>query len=245
MSLLQNMPFSLCQLGPEQVDGVGNYYLQISASPGSNSPPATLYFLDTHAEIPSKVKWPDYFWIKQSQIDWFTNASQALRKVRAEIGDYESYRPLSLAFMHIPLPEYADESLAITGGQRREPTEGPSFNSQFYDALVAEGVVAVSCAHDHVNDFCALRPRRPKRSYEGSQLRAEAPELAGPWLCYGGAIGFGGYGSYDGKHYHRRARIWEIDTNTGRIRTWKRVEYSDERVDEMVLIERGKVVALR
>ncbi|KAI9657226.1 MAG: purple acid phosphatase [Alyxoria varia] len=31
MSILQNLPFSFCESGPEQVDGIGNFYLRILA----------------------------------------------------------------------------------------------------------------------------------------------------------------------------------------------------------------------
>lgn len=66
MSLLQDLPFSLCRPGPQHVDGVGNYYVQILAQAPSQLPTSTLYFLDAHGQIPSKVKNPDYDWIKQS-----------------------------------------------------------------------------------------------------------------------------------------------------------------------------------
>ena len=82
MSLYQDLPFSLCQSGPERVDGVGNYYLQIFAPGPSQLPLSTLYFLDSHGQIPSKIHNPDYDPIKQSQIDWFTNTSQAQRSAR-------------------------------------------------------------------------------------------------------------------------------------------------------------------
>ena len=237
MSLLQDLPFSLCEPGPEKVDGVGNYYLQIFAKSESLLPLSTLYFLDSHGQIPSKVKDPDYDWIKQSQIDWFTRTSQALRRTR-EKHDSNDHFHLSLAFMHIPLPEYGGNDLIIKGGQRREPTEGPSFNSHFYNALIKEGISAVGCGHDHVNDFCALRP--DEMHEESQQYPLQHPRL-GPWLCYGGGSGFGGYCSYDGKRYHRRSRVWELDTKTGGIKTWKRVEYARERVDELVLVEGGEV----
>ncbi|KAI1779696.1 Metallo-dependent phosphatase-like protein [Hypoxylon cercidicola] len=228
MSLLQDLPFSLSQPGPEQVDGVGNYYLQVFAQAPSQLPLLTFYFLDSHGEIPSKVKNPDYGWITQSQIDWFTCTSQMLRKAHKNDNEHD---PLSLVFMHIPFPEYADSGLVLRGGHRGEPTEGPSFNSHFYDALVKEGVAAVGCGHDHVNDFCALRPQK-----DGSKT----PE-PGPWLCYGGGSGFGGYGSYGGRRYYRRTRVWEFDTNNSDMKTWKRVEYAEERVDELVLVDGGAV----
>lgn len=237
MSLLQDLPFSLCQPGPEQVDGVGNYYLQVFANSPSHLPLSTLYFLDSHGQIPSKVKDPDYDWIKQSQIDWFTCTSQALRKAREDKGRHRPH--LSLAFMHIPLPEYADSDLILKGGRRGEPTEGPSFNSHFYNVLAEEGIAAVGCGHDHVNDFCGQQPLRLQAELQNNSNKTPRPD---PWLCYGGGSGFGGYGSYGGKRYHRRTRIWELDTDSISIKTWKRVEYASERVDKLLLLADGVIV---
>lgn len=237
MSLLQDLPFSLCQSGPEEVEGVGNYYLQVFGHATSRLPLSTLYFLDSHGQIPSKVKDPDYDWIKQSQIDWFMFTSQALRTARVEDDGHNQFHS-SLAFMHIPLPEYADGNLLLKGAHRREPTEGPSFNTRFYDALAKERIAAVGCGHDHVNDFCGLRPQRRHEELQQDGSNTAQP---GPWLCYGCGSGFGGYGSYDGKRYHRRTRVWELNTDTGSISTWKRIEYFKERVDELVLREAGTV----
>ena len=91
-----------------------------------------------------------------------------------------SHVHLDMAFIHIPLPEYRNTADIVSGEFRENPT-APGFNSGFRQALVEEGVLAVSCGHDHVNDYCAL-----SRTEEGSK-----PEL---WMCYGGAAGFGGYG---------------------------------------------------
>uniref|UniRef100_L2GHD0 Phosphatase dcr2 n=1 Tax=Colletotrichum fructicola (strain Nara gc5) TaxID=1213859 RepID=L2GHD0_COLFN len=234
MSILQNLPFSLCESGPEHVDGIGNFCLQILAPAPSESPLSTLYFLDSHGQIPSKTDNSDYDHIKQSQIMWFRDISQTLRRAREKDGNDNLFH-LSLAFLHIPLPEFGDRDLSIRNGYRREPSEGPSFNSNFYDALVKEGISALGCGHDHVNDFCALLPQR-------SQQGGDTTTQLGPWLCYGGGSGFGGYCSYDGMRFHRRTRVWELDTGTGSLKTWKRVEYVTDRVDELVLVESGVVV---
>lgn len=234
MSILQNLPFSLCESGPEEVDGIGNFYLQILAPVPSKLPLSTLYFLDSHGQIPSKTHNPDYDPIKQSQIDWFTNTSQAQQKAREQGGNDDHFH-LSLAFLHIPLPEFRDRHLKIHNGHRREPTECPSFNSHFYNALVRGGISALACGHDHVNDFCALLPQQTLQD-------GEKPPQPGPWLCYGGGSGFGGYCSYGKKRFHRRMRVWELDTSTGSLKTWKRVEYAADRVDELVLVESGVVV---
>ncbi|KAH6631728.1 Metallo-dependent phosphatase-like protein [Chaetomium tenue] len=234
MSILQNLPFSLCEPGPEHVDGIGNFYLPVLAPAPSKLPLSALYFLDSHGQIPSEIRNPDYDPIKQSQIDWFPDTSQAQRNAR-EKGDEDSQSHLSLVFLHIPLPEFREGRLSIRNGHRGEPSETPTFNSHFYDALVKEGISALGCGHDHVNDFCALLPQ------ETQQDGDKTPRL-GPWLCYGGGSGFGGYGSYGGKRYHRRARVWELDTSTGSLKTWKRVEYAMDRVDEVILVEGGAVV---
>lgn len=234
MSILQNLPFSRCKSGPENVDGIGNFYLQVLAPAPSQLPLSTLYFLDSHGQIPSKIRSPDYDPIKQSQIDWFTDISQAQRRARGKDDDDNCFH-LSLAFLHIPLPEFRDPRLSIRNGHRREPSETPSFNSHFYDALVKEGISALGCGHDHVNDFCALLPQQTQQ--DGDKI----PQ-PGPWLCYGGCSGFGAYCSYGGMRFHRGMRVWELDTSTGSLKTWKRVEYAMDRVDELVLVESGSVV---
>ncbi|TAQ88825.1 hypothetical protein B7494_g2842 [Chlorociboria aeruginascens] len=242
MTLLQSLPFSLSQPGPPCVDGIGNYYLEIFSPVPSHHPFSTLFFLDSHGEIPSETKNPDYDSIKPSQITWFTSTSQSLRRSREDNQSHSHPTHLSLAFIHIPLPEYGDSNLIITAGHRHEPTEGPSFNSHFYDVLVQEDIVALGCGHDHVNDFCGLLPG-PPQPREGDAQGGQPDKLPrklgsnGPWLTHAGALGFGGYGSYGGTRYHRRARIWELDTKASTIMTWKRVEYDGKRRDQIVLVE--------
>jgi hypothetical protein len=231
MAIIADLPFSICTSGPADIDGVCNQFLELHgfkpdaetcfSNSLDHSTIGALYLLDSHGQIPSKVKDPDYRWITQRQIDWFTAMSQGLK---ARLDDHQVIQPISIVFQHIPLPEFGDPSLKLQAGERHEPTEGPSFNSGFSRALANEGITAVACGHDHVNDFCGL-PASPEEA-EGTQM---------PWLCYGGSAGFGGYGSYGDKHFHRRMRVWEVDGHRGSLRTWKRVEYCDERVDEIVL----------
>ncbi|CZS92384.1 related to DCR2 Dosage-dependent positive regulator of the G1/S phase transition by controlling the timing of START [Rhynchosporium agropyri] len=234
MSILENLPFSLCESGPEQVDGIGNFYLQVLAPVPSQIPVSTFYFLDSHGQIPSRTHNPDYEPIKQSQIDWFTNTSHAQQSAR-QINNNGQRFYISLAFLHIPLPEFKDRHLRIYNGHRWEPTECPSSNSHFYDALVRGGISALGCGHDHVNDFCALLPQQ-------TQQDSDKAPYPGPWLCYSGGSGFGGYCSYGRKRFHRRMRVWEVNASNGSLKTWKRVEYSIDRVDEISLVESGAVV---
>ncbi|KAF4336549.1 metallo-dependent phosphatase [Fusarium beomiforme] len=233
MSILQNLPLSLCDAGPEYVDGIGNFSCEVLAREPPGNSLATLYFLDSHGGISSEIKEPDYDFIKPSQIKWFTEISQTLQKERKDSKTNNQFH-LSLAFQHIPLPEFGDHRLSIHTGHRREPTEGPSANSRFYDTLVKERISVLACGHDHVNDFCALLPSQ-------MQQNGDAAPQTGPWLCYGGASGFGGYCSYNKKRYHRRSRVFELDTKGRSLRTGMQVEYSTDKVEELVLVENGVI----
>ncbi|KAF2770030.1 Metallo-dependent phosphatase [Teratosphaeria nubilosa] len=259
MSLIQTLPFSLSQPGPETLDGVGNYHIEVLAHSGQHSA-LTLYMLDTHGLTPDEKKYRGYNWLKQGQIDWFKSTSQGLKKEHKKY----SHIHLDMAFIHIPLPEYADKENIVTGGQWKEGVTAPAFNSHFYDALVEEGIVAVGCGHDHVNDYCAIRPSsepavaartEPVESlplHDATSIPEDPQHIThgkkkrlGPWMCYAGASGFGGYAGYGG--FHRRVRVWEVDTNAGRVVTWKRVECcgeeTEKRIDELTIVESGVVVA--
>jgi len=65
------------------------------------------------------------------------------------------------------------------------------------------------------------------------------PEL---WMCYGGGAGFGGYGDYPG--FTREVRFFDIDMNTARIITYKRLEYgkTEKRIDQQILVDGGNVM---
>nr|POE77594.1 phosphatase dcr2 [Quercus suber] len=239
MSIIENLPYSLSQAGPRELDGVGNYYIEVVAHSGQNSA-ITIYLLDSHSLTPDEKHYKGYDWLKPSQIDWFRSTAQGLKKAHAKY----SHIHLDMAFIHIPLPEFADKANLVAGGEWKEGVTAPSFNSHFYDALAEEGVVAVGCGHDHVNDYCALRPHQPLAStVRDETLQSHTShQTLGPWMCYAGGSGFGGYAGYGG--FHRRVRVWEVDTNAGRVVTWKRAECcgpdTQQRLDELVIVEGGK-----
>jgi hypothetical protein len=225
MTLLESLPHSFCKAGPDTVDGIGNYVFQILSTRTPHHPVATLYFLDSHGEIAPTVRDPDYDPIKTSQIQWFKNA------VHSQV-----HQPsLSMVFQHIPLPEFDRADLHFSSGKRGEPTMAPTENTGFYDALVEANVSVFACGHDHVNDFCALLPTNTGADGD------EPSSQTGPWLCHSGSCGYGAYGSYGGKFFHRGMRLFELDELEKSVRTWKRVEYCDERVDEEVLVLDGKI----
>ena len=240
-----SLRYSLGTPGLPTVDGVGNYHLEVlSHKKAAHSSALTLYFLDTHGYSPDERNFRGYDWLKKSQVDWFRATSQELKK--SHVHASYSHVHMDMAFIHIPLPEYRNTpDIAEASGKAPEPPTAPGFNSGFKQALVEEGVLAVSCGHDHVNDYCALA-RSDTEKVDGEPK----PEL---WMCYAGGSGFGGYGGYGkelgGRNFVRRVRVYEFDMNEARISTWKRVEWGpnkgdkEKRVDEMIIVENGKLAA--
>ncbi|KAL1841927.1 hypothetical protein VTJ49DRAFT_6318 [Mycothermus thermophilus] len=225
MEIIESLPYSLSTAGPPDIDGVGNYYIEILARGSSGHSAITVYLLDSHSYSPDERRYKGYDWIKQSQIDWFRNTAQSLKKAHKEY----THHHMNVAFIHIPLPEYTLPNLTLVGAWR-EPSTAPAFNSGFYNALVEEGILMVSCGHDHVNEYCGL-----------SHKDDGTPAL---WMCHAGAAGFAGYAGYGG--FHRKIRIFDFDMNGARITTWKRVEWGDDvnkKIDELIIVDAGKVVA--
>jgi hypothetical protein len=140
MALIETLPYSLSEAGPDDVEGVGNYFIEVLARGSSGHSALTLYLLDTHAYSPDEHTFSGYDWLKKNQIDWFKKTAESLKPAHAKY----SHHHMDLAFIHIPLPEYAETDNPRVGNWT-EAVTAPGFNSGFRDALVEEGVVLVSC----------------------------------------------------------------------------------------------------
>ncbi|CAN9122157.1 unnamed protein product [Alternaria alternata] len=207
MDLYDFLPYSVSEPGPNTIDGVRDYLSSIH----------TL----THQTRPTTVTLTPN---KPNQIDWFKTTAQGLKEAHS----HYTHKHLNKAFIHIPLPEYGNVENERVGNWT-EPITAPAFNTHFKDALVEYDISAVSCGHDHVNDYCSL----------SKELETGDPDL---WMCYAGGSGFGGYERYN--NYHRRLRVFEIDANQARIVTWKRLEYGDtgKRLDTQIIVDSGRVM---
>lgn len=152
MDLMQGLPYSLSEPGPEDIDGVGNYYLEVLGRGSTTHSALTIYMLDTHSYSPDERQFRGYDWLKPSQIKWFKNTAQGLKHAH----EAYTHHHMDLAFIHIPLPEYRDTNNHFKGNWTEPPT-APGFNSGFKDALVDEGVVMVSCGQ-YVSSFPSSFP---------------------------------------------------------------------------------------
>lgn len=139
---------------PER-EGSYDYALPVlksdSAAGSESLPAAVLYFIDSNAHIFKDGKFTGYDYIKEGQIDWYRNTSAGYTKANGD-------SPLpSLAFFHIPLPEFHDavknESCALIG-TRMEPVCAPQFNSGMFEAMHRTGdIFGIFVGHDHDNDY--------------------------------------------------------------------------------------------
>jgi hypothetical protein len=140
MSILEDLPYSLSSAGPDDVDGVGNYIVEVLGRGKSTHSALTLYLLDTHSYSPDERQFRGYDWIKPSQVRWFKGTAQGLKNKNQEY----THMHMNMAFIHIPLPEYRDPENYYKGNWAETPT-APGLNSGFRDALVEEGALFVSC----------------------------------------------------------------------------------------------------
>ena len=158
-----------------------------------------MYVFDSNSYSPIKKVVDGYGWIALDQIDWYTKTSKELT---AKNGG----QPIpSLAFFHIPLPEYHEAVLdekTYMVGTRKEVACAPKINTGLGASMLQAGdVMGVFVGHDHVNDYVV--------NWRGILL---------------------GYGRYTGGStvYHdvpqgNGARVIELIEGKRAFKTWERI----------------------
>ncbi len=125
--------------------------IPVMASDGK-SVAAAFYCMDSHDY--SKINGiGGYGWFSREQVDWLYDSCMKMTRK-------EGKAVPSLAFFHIPLPEYVDawatrnlRENSFTG--RKCETECPAkINSGMFASMVESGsVMGTFCGHDHDNDY--------------------------------------------------------------------------------------------
>ncbi|MBR4727386.1 MAG: metallophosphoesterase [Clostridia bacterium] len=157
-------PHCLFQSGPADVDGVGNYVINVRNSAGKIT--QSLFMLDSHSYTDN-----DYFgilWrydcIHKNQVAWYENQLDALA---AENG---GEMPKSLMFYHIPIKETQDayyewrdndytdtenvEYIFGKAGEHDVVVYSSEHNEGLFDAILAKGSTqGLFFGHDHLNNF--------------------------------------------------------------------------------------------
>lgn len=143
---LQSMPYNMTYNADNRVSGVGNCILPIMSSDNKQIR-WLLYLLDSH-DYPKDKTFGYYDWIRNDQIQWY-------RKTRdSYINRTKKILP-SLAFFHIPLPEYAQGLyIASAIGNKEEGVCSPNINSGLASAFIEKrDMLGVFTGHDHNNDY--------------------------------------------------------------------------------------------
>ncbi|ORY21337.1 Metallo-dependent phosphatase-like protein [Naematelia encephala] len=268
MRTLQNMPYSLAMAGPKAVDGVGNYYIKLHSHDASRTHLFTLYFLDSGSYQKKKFSWSkaEYDYIKESQIEWFRNASSGIKPIQRpftpdgaeDLGHIWSRKsrpsriarqttklakPNAMMWFHIPLPE-AYNPADVAGFDGDELDVGDQFDW------------AGSSKHNSGFFYNGI-----KQSFETVQDEDEATEWGGTTkvaevkvLSHGHChntdrcrrtdgiwMCFDGGSSFSGYGqlgFDRRVRVYQISQYGEKIETYKRLTNGDI-IDEQVLVGPG------
>jgi len=165
-SYYENSDFKYClyQRGPEDVDGYGNYVINVKNSAGIIT--QSLFLVDSHSY--SKGFWRDYDNIHQNQVDWYESEVNRLDGINKSHGATETIK--SLMFFHIPLVEYKDAyeeyrnnnnadtaNVQYVYGIAGEPEGlvccGVNQDEMFEKMLELKSTKGVFCGHDHLNNF--------------------------------------------------------------------------------------------
>lgn len=202
LMVAQRLPGNLTIDEDPALFGVANYALPIQASDGDRVM-SVLYCFDsnTYSQIKG-IKGYDY--IRADQIEWY-------RKRSREFTAGNDGEPLpSMAFFHIPLPEYhqaASSESAQMYGVRRERACSPELNSGLFTVMKENGdIMAIAVGHDHDNDYAVM------------------------WydilLTYGRFTG----GPTEYTHLPNGARVFELDEGARTFRTWIRTKAGVEQL---------------
>lgn len=192
MEIQQRHRMCLSEPGPDEVPGVGNYILTVQPRT-SHAQPSILYFLDSGSYAPELVG--GYAWIPPGVVSWYRETATHVRQTYGK-------GLLSLAFFHIPLPEYNDLwNYRVCAGVKQEDVCCPRLNSGLFCAMLEmDDMMGVFVGHDHTNDYIG--------------------EFGGIHLAYGRGSGYNTYGK---EGFERGARIIRLYEGKQRFDTWLRL----------------------
>ncbi|WVW85879.1 hypothetical protein I302_107917 [Kwoniella bestiolae CBS 10118] len=192
--------------GLNQLDGIGNYKLDITKSKDSEDIAHRLWFFDSrsYTYFGNGTNSGDYGRVEQSQVDWYSaNADASIN---------------AMAFFHIPVAQISDaiglnttarigvhgESVCPQGnGCSNTPKLDDPYVSLF-DAFVNAGdVKATFSGHDHSNDYII--------------------EAQGIQLTYDGSAGYTAYSAGDA-NYNREMRVIDVAEHGKTVSTFKIID---------------------
>ena len=186
----EKYPHCLFQTGPDEVDGYGNYVINVKNTKGKIT--QSLFMIDSHSYTDG-----DYlglFWkydaIHPNQVQWYKDTVKSLTEENG------GARPNSLAFFHIPLIEMSDAFNEYRKAGEKD-TENVKYkygiigegdfvictsqhNNGMFDAFKENGTTGMFFGHDHLNNMSL--------NYKGVQMTYG---YSVDYLAYSGINKFG------------------------------------------------------
>lgn len=157
MMYAMEKPNCYAQIGPDHLNGIGNYIIELKSSQ-NDSVRSILYFFDSGDYATLKNQYTSdkeiggYGWLSFDQIAWYRNNSKEYY-----IKNDSTLVP-SFAFFHIPLREYT--VMAKSGnivGTRNENECPALLNSGMFTAMRESGdIMGTFVGHDHDNDYIGV-----------------------------------------------------------------------------------------
>lgn len=150
MKIAREIPYCMAST-TEGITGDSNYALEIKGAKDGKVK-TVLYCIDSNEDsLLKEYGVGGYDYIHRDQIDWYVKTSNEYTKRNGGT-------PLpSLAFFHIPLPEYnlaATDENASLYGIRREKACSPALNTGMFAAMKELGdIMGIFAGHDHDNDY--------------------------------------------------------------------------------------------
>jgi hypothetical protein len=163
LEIIQTNPYNLTYNASRKLSGIGNCALSVKSGDGKVNR-WILYLFDSHA-YPKDTIYGHYDWIKNNQVQWY-------RKESIKYSTKAKSALPSLAFFHIPLPEYEIvRTQNSTIGNKSEQVCSSSINSGLFASFIEmHDVFGIFTGHDHNNDFIG--------------------QLNNIWLAYGRKTGY-------------------------------------------------------
>ncbi len=149
---LESLDNCIYERGDENVDGMGNYYYNVTAEIGMVI--TSLIMMDSHSYDEENEGY-DHF--HENQVEWYENTIKSIAK---EVNGDETKVVPSLAFFHVPMQEYRtgyDEAKGTDKrlwGYRFEGEGCPAVDDQMFEKMVELGSTKGCFAgHDHMNNY--------------------------------------------------------------------------------------------
>ena len=150
---LESLDNCIYEAGDEDVDGMGNYYYNVTDENGKVI--TTLIMMDSHSYDEENGGY-DHF--HDNQIEWYENT---VKSIAQEVNGDESKVVPSLAFFHVPMQEYMTAYDEAKGTDKRlwgfrffNENGTPAVDDMMFEKMVELGSTKGCFAgHDHMNNF--------------------------------------------------------------------------------------------